>query len=188
MKIPLPGPVQRTLLAVLKSARIINDNERKRLSARTLRFPLGLETAPVIAVILCLATTTINGSTVRLGIKGDANIKPYDVLVLFISLVSWLNMGLEVLKLITPRSGLYLNSSRWHRCTRGGRFLGISTWRQLWETPVCIPLRFLPLGRLHSRQRSANPVRHSCEDTLKYTNSSLISWTVSRILDTAHRA
>ena len=95
VKIPLPGPFQRVLLAVLKSTRIINENERKRLSARTLRFPLGLETAPVIAVILCLATTTINGSTVRLGIKGDANIKPYDVLVLFISLVSWLKMVLE---------------------------------------------------------------------------------------------
>ena len=129
VKIPLPAPVQRTLLAVLKSARIINDNERKRLSARTLSFPLGLETAPVIAVILCLATTTINGSTVRLGIKGDANIKPYDVLVLFISLVSWLNMVLDLLKLISPRLGLYFNSFRWHRCPRSGRFLGISAWR-----------------------------------------------------------
>lgn len=87
LRLPLPVFVQNGLLDVSKSLRIIDENDRKRLSHKRLHVRLSLETAPVIGVILCLATTTIHGSTIKLGIKGDAHIKPYDVLVLFISLV-----------------------------------------------------------------------------------------------------
>ena len=87
IRIPVPEFVHHALLDASKRLRIIDENDYKRVSQKRLRLPLSLETAPVIGVILCLATTTIQGSTVKLGIKGDANIKPYDVLVLFISLV-----------------------------------------------------------------------------------------------------
>jgi len=88
-RIPLPNHVQRLLLLLLRRGRIISDDDCRRLSARRLYFSLSLKTAPVIGVILLLATTTIHGSTIKLGIKGDESIKPYDVLVLFISLVCW---------------------------------------------------------------------------------------------------
>lgn len=42
--------------------------------------------APVIGVIVLLATTTIGGEQVRQGIVGEDGIEPYDVLALFISL------------------------------------------------------------------------------------------------------
>lgn len=85
--IPLPRFLQSLLLKLLKALRIIGSREFDSLSARKLRFPLSLETAPLIGVIILLASTTIDGSTIRLGVKGDENVKPYDVLVLFISLV-----------------------------------------------------------------------------------------------------
>ncbi|KAA1110110.1 hypothetical protein PGT21_011011 [Puccinia graminis f. sp. tritici] len=47
---------------------------------------LNLTTSPPIAVLVLLATTTINGAVIRSGIVGEGDSKPYDVLVLFISL------------------------------------------------------------------------------------------------------
>ena len=94
VKIPLPNFAQRLVLSTLLKARIIGRDECKALSSRRLHLHLSLTTAPVIAVILLLATTTIHGSTIRLGIKGDANIKPYDVLVLFISL-AYISIALD---------------------------------------------------------------------------------------------
>ncbi|KAK5046805.1 hypothetical protein LTR84_007159 [Exophiala bonariae] len=86
VKIPLLKPIQRPLLRFLQKTRIIGHRETEALSNRSLYFSLSLLTAPLIGVILLLATTTINGSTIRLGIVGDETIKPYDVLVLFVSL------------------------------------------------------------------------------------------------------
>ncbi|KAN0060703.1 hypothetical protein ACQY0O_007361 [Thecaphora frezii] len=42
--------------------------------------------APLIGVLLLLATTTIRGQEIRTGIVGEDGIQPYDVLLLFISL------------------------------------------------------------------------------------------------------
>lgn len=86
VKIPLPTSLQRPLLRSLRKIRIVGDEDLKSLSDRRLYFSLSLLTAPFIGVVLLLATTTINGSTIRLGIVGDDSIKPYDVLVLFIAL------------------------------------------------------------------------------------------------------
>lgn len=89
--VPLPQFIQKFFLKTLKLLRIIGPHDHHKLSSQRLHLPLSLETAPVIGVILLLATTTIKGSTIKLGVKGDENVKPYDVLVLFISLVriSW---------------------------------------------------------------------------------------------------
>ena len=54
---------------------------------KRLHIVIDLRTAPLIGVILLLATTTIDGSVLRQGL-GDETAKPYDVLVLFISLAS----------------------------------------------------------------------------------------------------
>jgi ABC-type sugar transport system permease subunit len=86
--VPIPRFLQRPALSFAKRTRIIGSKDYDKLYNAKLRFPISLQTAPVIGVVLLLATTTIHGSTIKLGIKGDANIKPYNVLVLFISLVS----------------------------------------------------------------------------------------------------
>ncbi|KIW28567.1 uncharacterized protein PV07_08221 [Cladophialophora immunda] len=86
VRIPLPASLQRLLLSTLLNTRVIGLSDFETLSNRRLHIHLSLTTAPVIAVILLLATTTIHGSTIRLGIVGDETVKPYDVLVLFISL------------------------------------------------------------------------------------------------------
>ncbi len=93
VRVPLPGLAQRLLLGALRHMRIISktDDHHDTLSHQQRPPPpylsLSLKTAPFIGVVLLLATTTIHGSTVKLGIKGDQSMKPYDVLVLFISLV-----------------------------------------------------------------------------------------------------
>lgn len=92
--IPVIGIVQRPFLSIVKALRVIDENEYNKLSRRKLYFPLSLKTAPIIGVLLLLATTTIGGSTVRLGVKGDQNVKPYDVLVLFISL-AYISIALD---------------------------------------------------------------------------------------------
>lgn len=53
---------------------------------------LGLESAPVIGVLLLLASTCIPGSVVRAGIVGSGGVRPYDIMTLFLSFVgihSW---------------------------------------------------------------------------------------------------
>ncbi|KAJ9633531.1 uncharacterized protein PV06_06174 [Exophiala oligosperma] len=94
LRIPIPKAAQRRLLILLRSARIISHHDHDKLSQQRLHFSLSLKTAPIIGVILLLATTTIHGSTIKLGIKGDASIKPYDVLVLFISL-AYISIALD---------------------------------------------------------------------------------------------
>ncbi|GAA6028778.1 hypothetical protein JCM8097_007390 [Rhodosporidiobolus ruineniae] len=53
---------------------------------KRLSLPLDLRTAPVAGCIFLLMTTAIDGSVVRAGIVGEHGVRPYDVLVLFISL------------------------------------------------------------------------------------------------------
>jgi hypothetical protein len=52
-------------------------------------FKLGLETAPVIGVLVLLASTCIPGSVVRDGIVGSEGVRPYDIMTLFLSFVSF---------------------------------------------------------------------------------------------------
>ncbi|KAK5322726.1 hypothetical protein LTR70_003674 [Exophiala xenobiotica] len=92
--IPLPPAVQRPYLRLLLLCRVVSRHDYERLSVRALQISISLETAPVIGVIIALATTTIDGTTIRLGIEGDGNVKPYDVLVLFISL-AYISIALD---------------------------------------------------------------------------------------------
>ncbi|KAK4683915.1 hypothetical protein P7C73_g6294, partial [Tremellales sp. Uapishka_1] len=65
-----------------------------RIFKRKLKFPLGLQTAPVIGVLLLLASTCIPGSVVRDGIVGSGGVRPYDILVLFISF-AYISLSLD---------------------------------------------------------------------------------------------
>ncbi|RMD39870.1 hypothetical protein DV735_g5264, partial [Chaetothyriales sp. CBS 134920] len=94
IRIPLPRIIQRPLLSILVKTRVIDEQGSRELLARRLNVWLSLTTAPVIGVLLLLATTTINGSTIRLGIVGDQHVKPYDVLVLFTSL-AYISIALD---------------------------------------------------------------------------------------------
>jgi hypothetical protein len=89
VNVPLGKRLTSFVLRSLRRLRTLGSNDYAHVEKEgsSLHFPLDLRTAPVIGVILLLATTTINGNTIKLGVKGDENIKPYDVLVLFISLV-----------------------------------------------------------------------------------------------------
>lgn len=80
-----------------------------------------LHWAPVAGVVLLLITKTINGSVLRLGIVGEDGICPYDVLVLFIALVS-----LHVRFAVAPTElffflslGLYFDGVRFHGSSSG---------------------------------------------------------------------
>ncbi len=63
-------------------------------------FHMDLTTAPVIGVLLLLATTSIGGDVLRNGIVGTNGVKPYDIMTLFLSLVS---EGLELSLLLIRR-------------------------------------------------------------------------------------
>ena len=106
--IPVPRRLERWLLLLLIRTRIINKRESDVLAERGVYFSLSLKTAPVIGVVLLLASTTIHGSTIQLGIKGDETIRPYDVLVLFISLVCTQTDCVCETLLLLP-TGLYLH-------------------------------------------------------------------------------
>jgi hypothetical protein len=56
---------------------------------RRMHFKLGLETAPVIGVLVLLASTCIPASVVRDGIVGSEGVRPYDIMTLFLSFVSF---------------------------------------------------------------------------------------------------
>ncbi|KAJ9105864.1 hypothetical protein QFC20_004199 [Naganishia adeliensis] len=57
-------------------------------------FNLGLTTAPVIGVLLLLASTSIGGQVLRNGIVGIQGVKPYDIMTLFISL-AYISISLD---------------------------------------------------------------------------------------------
>lgn len=52
--------------------------------------PLTHVSAPAVGILFLLATRTIGGEQIRLGIVGDGGVKPYSVLALFISLGEYL--------------------------------------------------------------------------------------------------
>lgn len=59
---------------------------RKSVTGKRLRITINLSSAPLLGVLLLLITTTIGGEEIAKGIAGEGGSKPYDVLVLFISL------------------------------------------------------------------------------------------------------
>ncbi|KAJ9104203.1 hypothetical protein QFC19_004020 [Naganishia cerealis] len=73
------------------AATLVND---EYASEERAHFTLGLATAPVIGVLLLLATTSIGGQVLRNGIVGVQGVKPYDIMTLFISL-AYISISLD---------------------------------------------------------------------------------------------
>ncbi|ODO11453.1 hypothetical protein I350_00233 [Cryptococcus amylolentus CBS 6273] len=55
-----------------------------RVPSKKVYIPIDLRTAPVIGVLILLASTCIPGSVVRRGIVGSGGVRPYDIMTLFI--------------------------------------------------------------------------------------------------------
>jgi hypothetical protein len=51
-----------------------------------LKVPLHYSFVPVVGVLAMLATGSLNGRTLAAGIVGDATLKPYGILILFMAL------------------------------------------------------------------------------------------------------
>ncbi|RSH83279.1 uncharacterized protein EHS24_006954 [Apiotrichum porosum] len=85
--------------------------------AQRTHFTLGLATAPVIGVLVPLASTAIPGSVVRGGIVGIAGVRPYDIMTLFLSF-AYISLSLD-------RTGLlrYLAFTVAMRASTSGRKL-----------------------------------------------------------------
>ncbi|WVF72484.1 hypothetical protein IAT40_007299 [Kwoniella sp. CBS 6097] len=84
-------------------------------SRDSLHFPLDLRTAPVIGVLLLLASTCIPPSVVRRGIVGSAGVRPYDIMTLFICF-AYISISLDATGLL--RYLAFLVASR--STSRGG--------------------------------------------------------------------
>lgn len=84
-----------------------NDNPPKRYY-----FTLNHVSAPMVGILLLLATKTIGGEEIKLGIVGDEGVEPYDVLALFISLA--------YIAISVDATGL-LRYLAFHVSLRGGR-------------------------------------------------------------------
>jgi hypothetical protein len=147
VRIPLPRFVRIPVFGLFRILRLIGPKRYHRIIADGWKLPISLETAPFIGVLILLASTTINGSTIRLGIKGDENIKPYDVLVLFISLVC---MFISHIYTCSRLLGLHLHRTRWYWRDRSGCFLGVKTCWDLWSSIVRYALCFFPWNRSYN--------------------------------------
>ncbi|GFZ46418.1 hypothetical protein JCM24511_04665 [Saitozyma sp. JCM 24511] len=87
--------------------------------------PIDLATAPVIGVLLLLASTCIPGSVVRDGIVGTGGVRPYDIMTLFISF-AYISLSLDCTGLLR-----YLAFTVASRSAASGRLL-YSTFFLFW--------------------------------------------------------
>ena len=94
--------------------------------------PLTHTTAPVIGVLLLLATTSIGGAEVRKGIAGDSAVYPYDVLALFLSL-AYIAISLDTTGLLR-----FLACHVCQRAAFDGRVLYIFLYLFLWIAGVVL--------------------------------------------------
>jgi hypothetical protein len=63
------------------------DDGEKRPIVIWKKVTIGFQTAPLIAVLLLLATGVLHGKEIREGITGTSGVEPLDIMALFISLV-----------------------------------------------------------------------------------------------------
>jgi hypothetical protein len=135
IRIPLPLFLTSLKRHLVSSTPVSDGASRERM-----HFKLGLETAPVIGVLVLLAGTCIPGSVLADGIVGSEGVRPYDIMTLFLSFVSSSFARLVhtyARSLLIP--GIHINLARLY-----------------WSTPVPRPfgryeirfIRFISLFRL----------------------------------------
>lgn len=74
--------------------RNVSQQASKRPSVIWHRITVGFQTAPLVAVLLLLATGVLHGKEVREGIAGTSGVEPLDIMALFISL-AYLSISLD---------------------------------------------------------------------------------------------
>ena len=92
LHIPLPRPLTNLTTALLRKLRILDSPSTLSADGDELSeggggeakervwFTLGLNSAPVLAVLVLLASQSIKGETVRMGIVGvEGGVRPYDI-------------------------------------------------------------------------------------------------------------
>lgn len=89
IKLCLGTRLTRSLRRLAIRTRVLESNPADSNSSSAWYFTLDLTISPPLGVLILLITTTIDGSVIRTGILGEGDSKPYDVLVLFICLVSF---------------------------------------------------------------------------------------------------
>ncbi|WRT66863.1 uncharacterized protein IL334_003826 [Kwoniella shivajii] len=86
---------------------------RSKYRFKRLYFPVDLRTAPVIGVLILLASTCIPGPVVKRGIIGSGGVKPYDVLTLFICF-AYISISLDTTGLLRYLAFLVASKSTSH--------------------------------------------------------------------------
>lgn len=162
VKIPLPFWFSARAARWAAKLRIIQSQTQSRLERERWHFPLDLKTAPPIGLLVLLASTASDGETIKKGIVGDGSMQPYDVLVLFISLVRR-NTSIKTFHeyLLIFKSGLHSYRFGRHRRSRGSGLMGLEESWHLRSKALSRSLRLLLFSRVHSRQRPLDPQRHS---------------------------
>lgn len=87
LHLPLPRWASKRFGQWATTWRLWDFTTQRRLADIQWHLPLDLRTAPPIGLLVLLAATAADGNTIKRGIVGDESMRPYDVLVLFISLV-----------------------------------------------------------------------------------------------------
>lgn len=84
VRIPLPRFLTNSSIFILRTLRLLNPPSQDELDSTAPKertfFELGLNSAPVLAVLVLLASRSIDGTTLRMGIVGEeTGVKPYDI-------------------------------------------------------------------------------------------------------------
>jgi hypothetical protein len=88
-RIPVPKVVASASHDVLVKLRVL---PRTSEPLRRSYLPVDFLTGPIFAVLLLLATGSIDGAVIRHGILGANGVQPLDIMALFISLVRGQNI------------------------------------------------------------------------------------------------
>ncbi|KAL7416003.1 hypothetical protein BDY24DRAFT_380768 [Mrakia frigida] len=104
VRIPLPRFLTSSSIFILRTLRLLNPPSQDELDSTAPKertfFELGLNSAPVLAVLVLLASRSIDGTTLRMGIVGEeTGVRPYDIMLLFISL-AYLSISLDATGLL----------------------------------------------------------------------------------------
>jgi arsenical pump membrane protein len=85
-QIPIPNIYVLIIQPLMRKIRRSDTQETEANKSKFVRFPLDMGTAPIFALGILFACTTLNWSTFVTGVLGNDYIRPYSVLILFMSL------------------------------------------------------------------------------------------------------
>ena len=160
-RVPLPRFVVSAFRNVLVKCRIILPRTSEPLRRRYVT--VNFLSAPIMAILLLLATQVIDSGVLRRGILGSDGVRPINIMALFVSLVAWAAKGRvtsPALWLLTKRVGLSLHFARCDRSPSFPRILGCEERRRVRTEATLLPLSvLLDMCRGCRKRESQNPIR-----------------------------